>query len=127
MTPRFRDYEPPEEQETRSPKFILLWLLLVAFAVGAACLWFAVRASAHEAPAGWKYPFACCSGIDCRPVAKATVSEQPDGFHIAQNGEVVTHNDTRLRESPDGEYHLCTVAGEEHSRTICLFVPPRGM
>ena len=83
-------------------------------------------ASAHDAPTGWKYPYACCSGIDCRPVSKKQISERPEGFIINNTGEVIASSDTRLRDSPDGEYHWCSVAGEEQSRTICLFVPPRG-
>jgi len=100
--------------------------------VGAICataffLWsYATPSAAHDAPAGWKYPYACCSGIDCRPVAKKQISERPEGFVIQNTGEVIASSDTRLRNSPDGEYHWCSVAGEEHSRTICLFVPPRG-
>jgi hypothetical protein len=85
-----------------------------------------IAASAHDAPTGWKYPYACCSGLDCRPVSKKQISERPEGFVITNTGEVIASTDTRLRDSPDGEYHWCSVAGEEHSRTICLFVPPRG-
>ena len=85
-----------------------------------------IAASAHDAPTGWKYPYACCSGIDCRPVSKKQISERPEGFVIKKTGEVIASSDTRLRDSPDGEYHWCSVAGEETSRTICLFVPPRG-
>lgn len=85
-----------------------------------------VAASAHDAPTGWKYPYACCSGLDCRPVSQKQISERPEGFVINNTGEVIASSDKRLRYSPDGEYHWCSVAGEEQSRTICLFVPPRG-
>lgn len=83
-------------------------------------------ASAHDAPTGWEYPYACCSGLDCRPVSDKQISERPEGFVINNTGEVIANADTRLRNSPDGEYHWCSVAGGERSRTICLFVPPRG-
>ena len=85
-----------------------------------------IAASAHDAPTGWAYPNSCCSGIDCRPVSKAQISERPDGFVINSTGEIIASGDTRLKDSPDCEYHWCSVAGEEQSRTICLFVPPRG-
>lgn len=90
--------------------------------------------SAHDAiptaaqPEGWKYPFSCCSGYDCRPVPSKTVGkvkEGPDGYVIASTGEVIPYNDTRVRNSPDGEFHWCSVAGADDGRTICLFVPPR--
>nr|WP_292765486.1 hypothetical protein [Mesorhizobium sp.] len=88
-------------------------------------------AAAHEAkltsakPQGWKYPFSCCSGYDCREVSSAKISERPEGYVIKGTGEVVAYSDTRLKDSPDGEYHWCSVAGADDSRTICLFVPPR--
>lgn len=85
----------------------------------------AVPAFSHDAPTGWKYPFACCSNHDCRAVPTKQVSERPEGYVINATGEVVAHGDTRLRNSPDGEFHWCSVAGQNHSRTICLFVPPR--
>lgn len=99
-------------------------------ALGVACqlaLWagFAVPASGHDAPSGWSYPFSCCSMNDCRPVATKAISERPEGFVINVTGEVVPYQDTRVRPSPDGEFHWCSVAGGESGRTICLFVPPR--
>ena len=86
---------------------------------------FAVPASGHDAPSGWSYPFSCCSMNDCRPVATKAISERPEGFVINVTGEVVPYQDTRVRPSPDGEFHWCSVAGGESGRTICLFVPPR--
>lgn len=79
---------------------------------------------AHDAPSGWSYPFSCCSNQDCRPVASKAVSEKPQGYMINVTGEVVPYADKRIRISPDGEFHWCSVAGEEKSRTLCLFVPP---
>lgn len=86
----------------------------------------ATAASAHDAPTGWSYPFICCSMNDCRPVSTGAISERPEGFVINNTGEVVAYTDTRVKNSPDGEFHWCSVAGEEKTRTICLFVPPRG-
>lgn len=80
---------------------------------------------AHDAPTGWSYPFSCCSDFDCRQVEAVAISERPEGYVIKNTGEVVNYTDVRLKNSPDGEYHWCSVAGAKDSRTICLFVPPR--
>lgn len=89
-------------------------------------------ASAHDAvptaakPQGWSYPFSCCSGYDCREVAEGAVLERPEGYVINGTGEVVGYRDARLRNSPDGRVHWCSEGGRDDSKTICLFVPPRG-
>lgn len=88
-------------------------------------------AVAHDAkptaarPLGWSYPFSCCSGYDCRAVSSQQIGERPEGYVIEGTGEVLAYSDARLKDSPDGEYHWCSVAGADDSRTICLFVPPR--
>jgi hypothetical protein len=84
-----------------------------------------IAAQAHDAPSGWKYPFSCCSGQDCRPVTTRTISERPEGYVIATTGELIGYGDKRVRSSPDGEYHWCSVAGTDDGETICLFVPSR--
>nr|WP_083338341.1 hypothetical protein [Ensifer sp. LCM 4579] len=92
---------------------------------------FAAPAAAHDAtptaaqPHGWTYPFSCCSGMDCREVESQAVLEGPRGYVIKLTGELIMPRDTRIRNSPDGQFHHCTVAGEPAGRTICLFVPPR--
>lgn len=84
-------------------------------------------ASAHEAPTGWKYPWACCSNMDCQSVQASAVLERPDGYVIQSTGETVGYRDKRVKDSPDGEYHWCAhQAGLDAGQTICLFVPPRG-
>lgn len=88
-------------------------------------------AAAHDAqptaakPDGWSYPFACCSGFDCREVSSTQIEERPEGYVIEGTGEVVSYSDGRLKDSPDGEYHWCSVQGKNDGKTICLFVPPR--
>lgn len=82
-------------------------------------------AEPHEAPTGWRYPYACCSDRDCRTVSDAAVTEGPEGYVIKVTGEVLPYTDRRVRNSPDGVFHWCSMAGQENSRTICLFVPPR--
>jgi hypothetical protein len=92
-------------------------------AVSGFALFAASSAFAHDAPSGWKYPFSCCSGVDCRPVKTKAISERPEGYVISTTGEVVPYNDRRIRYSPDGEYHWCSKYGKDDTPTICLFVP----
>jgi hypothetical protein len=85
------------------------------------------RASAHDAPTGWKYPWSCCSNMDCKEVQSSAVLEKPQGYVIQSTGEVVGYQDKRVKDSPDGEYHWCAhQAGIDAGQTICLFVPPKG-
>lgn len=105
---------------TRESTSHFAWLIPPLIAVS---LW-PVVGGAHDAPSGWSYPFSCCSNQDCRPVATKAISEKPQGYVINITGEVVPYADKRVRVSPDGEFHWCSVAGEEKSRTLCLFVPP---
>lgn len=82
-------------------------------------------AVAHDAPTGWSYPLSCCSGYDCREVSDEDVIEGPQGYVIAGTGEVIPMTSRKVRQSPDGVYHWCSVAGKDDTATICLFVPPR--
>ncbi|MDX8464196.1 hypothetical protein RFM26_00620 [Mesorhizobium sp. VK23B] len=89
-------------------------------------------AVAHDAkptaalPQGWSYPFACCANYDCRTAHTGEVLEKPEGYVIADTGEVVPMTDKRVKDSPDGEFHWCAhQAGLDAGKTICLFVPPR--
>jgi hypothetical protein len=85
------------------------------------------QASAHDAPTGWKYPWACCSNMDCQQVQSSAVLEKPQGYVIQSTGEVVGYQDKRIKDSPDGEFHWCAhQAGLDAGHTICLFVPSRG-
>ena len=114
------------------------WIGICAIiAVGALMCWM-VGARAHEAtptaaqPLGWAYPWACCSGLDCRTVgdslsgAPVKVYETAEGYRFNTSTEVIPYGDKRLRDSPDGEFHWCTTQGKDDAPTICLFVPPRG-
>lgn len=98
---------------------------LIVFAVLLICLGLVQLAQAHDAPSGWSYPYSCCSDQDCRPVPEAAVRETVDGYVIVASGEVIPYADKRVRHSPDGEFHWCSVAGSVNGRTLCLFVPPR--
>lgn len=80
---------------------------------------------AHDAQSGWSYPASCCSDYDCREVADADVIEGPDGYVIRATGELIPMTSKKVRPSPDGVFHWCSVAGKDDGATICLFVPPR--
>jgi hypothetical protein len=82
-------------------------------------------AAAHDAKSGWSYPLACCSDYDCREVADAAIEERPEGYVIKVTGEVIPMTSGKVRTSPDGVFHWCSVRGREDGKTICLFVPPR--
>lgn len=108
----------------------VLWVLVaMVIAIGGALIFGVVTARAHDAPTGWAYPISCCSGIDCREVADKAISEPSQdhpAYIVKATGEQLAQNDTRIRPSPDGRFHWCSVRGADDSRTICLFVPPRG-
>ncbi|TIR34682.1 MAG: hypothetical protein E5X35_07450 [Mesorhizobium sp.] len=90
-------------------------------------------AMAHDAtpaaatPQGWTYPFSCCSGYDCREVPDDWIVEGRDGYRVVISDELIPMSDTRIKQSPDGRFHWCSVAGANDGKTICLFAPPRGM
>lgn len=104
----------------------------IAFVVGACGLLMAPNARAHDAlpttaqPHGWTYPFSCCSGYDCREVAENAIRERPEGYVIEGTGEVIAYTDSRIKNSPDGVFHWCSVAGANDGHTVCLFAPQRG-
>ncbi|MGH6763209.1 MAG: hypothetical protein ACRECW_16675 [Phyllobacterium sp.] len=80
---------------------------------------------AHDVSTGWSYPYECCHDMDCRPVSAKTIKELNGGYVIAGTGELVGYRDRRVRQSPDGLYHWCSIDGRPDSRTICLFVPAK--
>lgn len=104
-----------------------------------------VGADAHEAPSGWAYPEACCSGQDCAPVRASAVREIGDGYHVELGpadhpiltrpmAYDVVRGDDRIRQSPDGDYHACVsgavpdgfaMSGPPGHILHCLFVPPK--
>lgn len=104
----------------------------ISFVVGAYGLLMAPNARAHDAlpttaqPHGWTYPLSCCSGYDCREVAENAIREWPEGYVIEGTGEVIAYTDSRIKNSPDGVFHWCSVAGANDGHTVCLFAPQRG-
>lgn len=94
----------------------------LGIAAGLAVL-FAPPVPAHEAPSGWAYDAACCSGRDCRPVQPGEVTASPRGFEITPTGEVVPFASSKVRPSGDGVMHRCMIGGDTTRPTICLYVP----
>ena len=90
----------------------------------AVVLMLAGKVFAHDAPSGWSYSFACCASTDCRPVNQTTVKETATGY-VVPSGEVVPYGSTKIKHSPDGEFHWCSKGGKNDTPTICLYVPPR--
>lgn len=84
------------------------------------------KAWPHDAPTGWQYPFSCCSGFDCREISDADVIEGAHGYEIRKTHELINMSDPKIKRSPDGRFHWCSVAGADDGKTICLFVPDRG-
>lgn len=123
------DFVSPRRRRIVALSLRVVPRLVAASLLGIAC---SGPGLAHDAlptaaqPNGWSYPFACCSGYDCREVSKKAISERPEGYVIVGTGEVLPYADARVKNSPDGEFHWCSVAGANNGRTICLFVPPRG-
>ena len=105
--------------------------LVTAALVGVWVFLMTSDAMAHDAlptaaqPQGWSYPFSCCSSYDCREVADNAIGERPEGYVIKGTGELITYPDSRIKDSPDGIFHWCSMAGANDGHTICLFVPPR--
>lgn len=82
--------------------------------------------NAHEAPMGWSYPLYCCSNRDCHQVRDADVKETSAGYVLVATGETVPYRDRRVKDSPDGMFHVCQQAGDfDKGRILCIFVPPR--
>jgi len=84
-----------------------------------------VAAKAHDAPMGWAYSTACCSGVDCREVDDLAIHEGPEGYTVP-SGEVIAYGSPKVKDSPDGRFHWCSYQGSETGKTICLYVPGRG-
>lgn len=106
--------------------------IMIATALGFAYGMMVTDASPHEAvnaagqPLGWTYPWSCCSSQDCRMATAGEVEERPEGYVIKATGEVVAYADKRIKDSPDGEFHVCAHRqGPDKDHVICLFAPPR--
>ena len=102
-------------------RLVLIVLLVFWFVALGGC-----PARSHEAPLGWSYPTACCNDTDCREVDASKVIEERQGYRVVSTGELVPHQSHKLKNSPDGLFHLCTWKGRDDTAVICLFAPPKG-
>lgn len=100
-------------------------LALMAISAGLV-IWGIVMLCSTLARAHSFYEATCCSGLDCRPVADAAITEGPNGYVINATGEVIGYGDKRIRQSPDQSYHWCSVGGKPDTKTICLYSPGKG-
>lgn len=100
---------------------VLSWLFLATIA----------PASAHEAPAGWKYDNYCCGGNDCQPIPYSAVRITPQGYEVTlqPNQHLMAKREhkklfrySEVRKSPDDQYHACILPNSQEFR--CLYVPP---
>lgn len=114
--------------------FVGAGLALAPVLIAAVLLWmFCTEARAHDAlptasqPLGWTYDYSCCSLADCREVKDSAVKEDSKGFTIVATGELIPHGDKRIKRSKDEFWHWCSVAGLPDSRSLCLYVPDRGI
>jgi hypothetical protein len=95
-------YEDPENgYPPRSGGGIIIFVCYLVLCLSIAGLLFLIgllawprSADAHDAPSGWKYPWACCSNIDCQQISKpgdAGVKETSDGYVVKATGEVIAY------------------------------------
>lgn len=114
--------------------FVGAGLFLAPVIITAVLLYlFIMPADAHDAtptasqPLGWAYDYSCCSLADCREVKTKAVKEDDTGFTITATGEFIARDDARIHRSRDEFFHWCSVAGLPDSRSICLYVPDKGI
>lgn len=120
--------------DERTRYLAMLWLL-ASIGIAAMVGVMITAANAHDAPMGWSYSVACCSGYDCDELPEGTVRETPNGYEITlQPGQhpmvtdkpfhaVVPYDSKKLRDAPDGRYHACIL---RTGTLVCLYVGSRG-
>lgn len=69
------------------------------------------------------YSYECCHDRDCRPLAVDEVRETPQGWLIVSSGRTIPYDFHRLKNSPDGRYHLCTTSGDADGMILCFYRP----
>lgn len=104
----------------------------IVIGVAAFALWLAGSAFAHEAPTGWRYPYACCSDRDCNMIDADRVREGPDGYEVTLlpgDHDFVKDSPVsylipyeRTKDSPDGAFHICI---SPSLKLICFFAGAR--
>lgn len=103
-------------------RFFMAMMLAWALFVG---LIYAISpARSHEF-----YDPICCSDKDCGPVKATDFRPVPGGWMWVPTGEIIPYNDSRVRESPDGQFHRCAHKGPNDNDTkysYCIYIPPMG-
>lgn len=103
---------------------------MIRFSTLTLALSLSTAATGHESVNGWTYPTGCCSQVDCRVVSPdriAVPNQTRQSYTIKNTGEEIPLGDTKLRPSPDSDFHWCSVGGIETGATRCLFVPQGGV
>lgn len=72
------------------------------------------------------YDTVCCNTMDCYPVDDAAIIDEPGGYRVVLTGEILAHDDPKVKFSPDGHWHRCSHMGAKEAKTICIYVPSRG-
>ena len=84
-------------------------------------------AQAHDAPTGWSFDAVCCSNRDCGEVPGDWVTEGPSNITIVPTGERLLYSDKRIRRSKDDRTYWCRPPGEPQPKTICVYLPDKGV
>lgn len=95
----------------------LAGLLLLILFFGWLLQWSTMPANAHS----W-YDGDCCSDRDCRPIPATEVREMAwDRVLDLISGQEL--RGAQVRQSQDGEWHICNVAGNRKARPLCVYRP----
>ena len=68
------------------------------------------------------YPPECCSDRDCMRLTPDEVRETDTHFLIAPTGLSIPRTDPAVRDSRDGDYHICI---QSDGSVPCFYVPVR--
>ena len=102
------------------------WIIITAIIAYVGVIIFLVSAAnAHDF-----YPWECCSGHDCGPIAMEQPPREENGGFTLQDGSGrhVSYKD--LKMSPDGQWHLCEQKWQtelKDRKILCLYAPIGGV
>lgn len=104
----------------------LIELSLFTYVVLILIMLFMTRdARAHD----W-YPYECCSGYDCGPIALDKPPLEENGGFTLQDGSGRHVAYKELKMSPDGQWHLCEQKWQtelKDRKILCLYAPIGGV
>src|SRR4051812_9924123 len=117
----------PMGRSSRGPS-LLVWLRikvrtfrLIANELKPCCLEVQMLSLALLLLAHSFYSAECCNENDCHPVEARAVTSELDGYHY--KNYVIWYDDKRVKDSPDGQYHVCEGVYPYSNRVFCLYVP----